>query len=1286
MIWAAKVLRLELTVVFLFGVTVFVAWSCIFAIRVLKLASEEDYGTLRGRLWNYASLLRRFAWAFSSTCLTGILWQGREPSEDESGTETRRHASSATRLSDDMGEEDREIFKATVEDLAGRGLTLRSLTGFWGDLLDLEIMPHFDPRLSSTNDVVRQAIIPMSRQGSGGKALACLWEDQPLFPTTMVTHNWSNVFGHLVAAVLADALGKDTYAGVAAQLTSKKGLEQLKLHLDAEGKLDSTCWICAFSVNQHASICGGFGPEPDRVREPERWKCWDRSRRDSVTDRAFLVCSCQVPKAFDQSDASCEINKFDDMMHFLQQQDIGFGQLVVVDEHFGVLHRAWCIAEIVEGNTIAGEDGNFRMRATVYSQNSVFLNYDSLAVLDVRECCATLEKDREFILSKIEGQEAEFNMKLQNFIFGSKGLFRTWVDSRERGRRVAFIWRKAAALASENLHPSCAERVVEFFLFRPPIWSPKIQAGVDWFYFELLPGIEKEERALSFSELQSSAQWAAELLAALPGGEDASAPNPLALPENGKAWSAVMLAKAHLQMREYSRAAAVLLPEGVRMRSSCAIFFRSYALYMAGEKRKEEEIAEVPDPVEKGQVKNPELIPGKFRLPSRSAGQGQLVFRRCLSGKNSTSLRSCSPSSVGSWKDLEEELAMLYQHEKLDGLGLYLYGITLKGLERKEEARRILLESVSAFPCNWSAWLDPWTASTACSAPRSTRPEDIISISSDLNDVDECRKDLNLPNHWMSQFFEAAFELELQRNESAKNLYLQLRATFPDSSYLTSQLATCFYNMRHFDASQAAFEEMRKRDPYRLTSLDTYSNILFVKERSAALSHLARHVVKIDKYTPEACSIIGNYYSLKGEHEKAVIYFQRALSLNRHFTPAWILMGHEFMEMKNTPAAIDAYRTAVTLNQRDYRAWYGLGQTYELLSLHYYALFYYRRAMMLRPDDARMWCAMAQCYDLMGRKVEALRCYEKAHRCGDRERMALPRLARLHRDLGQRRQAAAYYTQMLEQNGLGDVGAGPLQPVGLSTEDLGQCRKALGSTAEGSYVSPLDSEITFPFNQLASANIEADEDGWTEDIRNFQKAVTAMSRSDEVPKVASATLAAALSASAIRHNQEMVQIPAGRFHMGDRKERVHFPQDGEGPVRPVRGWADSRARNRRASIDAFRPRGFRRRGNWKFWDFVVETQYVTDAERLGDSFVAEVYLSDAVSATILKKVDAVPWWLPVPNASWRTPEGVDSGLDEASGSRFGDRWPRGRSLVSRCHLGGRRCVGFLRCERRSPIR
>ena len=40
-------------------------------------------------------------------------------------------------------------------------------------------------------------------------------------------------------------------------------------------------------------------------------------------------------------------------------------------------------------------------------------------------------------------------------------------------------------------------------------------------------------------------------------------------------------------------------------------------------------------------------------------------------------------------------------------------------------------------------------------------------------------------------------------------------------------------------------------DPYRLDHLDTYSNILYVKEAKAALSHLAHVCTKADKYRPE---------------------------------------------------------------------------------------------------------------------------------------------------------------------------------------------------------------------------------------------------------------------------------------------------------------------------------------------------------------------------------------------------------------------------------------------------
>ena len=58
-------------------------------------------------------------------------------------------------------------------------------------------------------------------------------------------------------------------------------------------------------------------------------------------------------------------------------------------------------------------------------------------------------------------------------------------------------------------------------------------------------------------------------------------------------------------------------------------------------------------------------------------------------------------------------------------------------------------------------------------------------------------------------------------------------------------------------------------------------------------------------------SIPGNYYSLRSQHEKAILYFQRALKLNPNYLSAWTLVGHEFVEVKNTAAAIKAYRQAI---------------------------------------------------------------------------------------------------------------------------------------------------------------------------------------------------------------------------------------------------------------------------------------------------------------------------------------------------------------------------------------
>ena len=56
--------------------------------------------------------------------------------------------------------------------------------------------------------------------------------------------------------------------------------------------------------------------------------------------------------------------------------------------------------------------------------------------------------------------------------------------------------------------------------------------------------------------------------------------------------------------------------------------------------------------------------------------------------------------------------------------------------------------------------------------------------------------------------------------------------------------------------------------------------------------------------------LAGNYYSLRGDHEKAALYFRQALRLNPRHVVSWTLLGHEYVELKNTSAAIESYRRA----------------------------------------------------------------------------------------------------------------------------------------------------------------------------------------------------------------------------------------------------------------------------------------------------------------------------------------------------------------------------------------
>jgi len=113
---------------------------------------------------------------------------------------------------------------------------------------------------------------------------------------------------------------------------------------------------------------------------------------------------------------------------------------------------------------------------------------------------------------------------------------------------------------------------------------------------------------------------------------------------------------------------------------------------------------------------------------------------------------------------------------------------------------------------------------------------------------------------------------------------------------------------------------------------------------------------------------------------------------------------------------------------------------------------------------------------------------------------------------------------------------------------------------------------------------------------------------------------------AVNSHEGMVLVRGGIYEIGT--DEPVFIADGESPARSV--YLDD------YFIDIYEV------SNQDFADFVEISNFVTEAEKFGSSFVFEGILSDETKSKISKVVASAPWWMPVANASWKFPEGPNS--------------------------------------------
>ncbi|CCA74733.1 related to CDC23-Subunit of anaphase-promoting complex (cyclosome) [Serendipita indica DSM 11827] len=331
--------------------------------------------------------------------------------------------------------------------------------------------------------------------------------------------------------------------------------------------------------------------------------------------------------------------------------------------------------------------------------------------------------------------------------------------------------------------------------------------------------------------------------------------------------------------------------------------------------------------------------------------------------------------------------------ETNDPFLLFLKGLLLQRLNHRDKALEVLILSVTAYPWNWSAW------------------QAIVRCIKDKAELARLRPLLPVhPTQAMLNLYYAS-QIHAMEDEELDECD-RLLTIFPGCPMIIGWKAHCLYMMKELEASEKLFDELLVKDPFRIEDIDIYSAILFVLGKKAKLSKLARRFSGMSRDRPEVC---WDHYSLRGENEKAIKYYRRAVLLDQNCIAAWTLLGHAFVEMKNAHAAIESYRRAIDMAPQDPRAWFGLGQAYALLCMFQYALYYYQRAVALRPRDARIWQELSACYVKVDRPLDGVDCLKRAIAVASRDDTVIKlKLATLYETLKDSASASIYHTQYME--------------------------------------------------------------------------------------------------------------------------------------------------------------------------------------------------------------------------------------------------------------------------------
>uniref|UniRef100_A0AC34Q3K1 Uncharacterized protein n=1 Tax=Panagrolaimus sp. JU765 TaxID=591449 RepID=A0AC34Q3K1_9BILA len=344
---------------------------------------------------------------------------------------------------------------------------------------------------------------------------------------------------------------------------------------------------------------------------------------------------------------------------------------------------------------------------------------------------------------------------------------------------------------------------------------------------------------------------------------------------------------------------------------------------------------------------------------------------------------------------IKMEMLRLESPDSFDCWMLYLLGMIMKTNKEDRKARTLFCEAITAEWKCWPAW------------------DNLALLITDKSELITLK---SLPlTVWYYKLFSGKVYQRLNLIRDAIDIYEDLTTNLCGTMpYIVGENATATAALQEHDPACDMFKSLRGNDPYRIQHMEVYADSLYIRSRNQELYTLARFFEKSHKFTWQSCTIMANYFSRTGQHDRAQKILVTATKLSPKNALIWILLGHECMELKDPTDAVTAYYKALEIDPLQHRAYYGLGQLYEIFKYTDFALYFYEQAHRCRPNDSRFLVAIGVVLFHLHRNRDAENAFIRAFKAGDIQGNALVKLANLYESEDKPEKAFKAYSLFLK--------------------------------------------------------------------------------------------------------------------------------------------------------------------------------------------------------------------------------------------------------------------------------